>query len=317
MRRVLAAGLALTLLLPLVPRQADAFAWLIRFFIGTEVRGAALGGVARGIVGNGFRQLAAGGGRALIRAEASAGLRAAAARRVVVHRGQERMLNLFGRRTFRIGGAAGEATGSAVVEGDLLVFRAGTTRIGFAQWESEGLVLYRANGVRVARLVDEAERVVAYDAEGNYLGQFIKEQVEDALKDVFIDALGNRHTEFVVPDPRPGQAIPEAERDYSYAPDGSTLGYSAITDGTLRVFAPDGGELARGVMEHGVLVIYDQMGERRGSFRPEGADILALDADDQVIGAIRQQGGRAVYFEQGKEVARAAVELVGPSSTRP
>ncbi len=290
-----------------VPQRAEAFitAVLGRMLFRGAIRSLfratarrAVGGFARRrIVSTGFRRLASGGGRRLIRSEVSAAMRAAQARRVSASVGRQRMRKLLGTRTFKIRDRAGRVVGQAAAEGDLLVFRQGSRRLGFAQWEADNLVLYRSNGRRLVRLKEARDRVMVYDNENNYLGQFIEEQIQDAVVNYFVDAMGQRHDDFVVPEPRPGLEIPEPERHYSYDDSGSAIGYSAIRDGMLLVFDADGVELMRGILEENVLIFYDENGEKRGEFRQEGDRIVAMDEDGTQIGYIVKEAGRVAYYE--------------------
>lgn len=261
----------------------------------------AIGGVARrSIVRGGFRRLASGGGQRLIRAEVSAAMRKAQARRVSASVGRQRMRKRLGGRTYKIRDRAGRVIGQAAVEDDLLVFRQGSRRLGFAQWEGEDLVLYRSSGRRLVRLKETRGRVMVHDEDNNYLGQFIEEQIQDAVVNYFIDAMGERHQTFVLPEARPGTEIPEDERTYSYDPSGSAIGYSTIRDGILLVFDTDGVELMRGALEEDVLVFYDDEGEKRGEFRQIGDRIVATDEVGAQVGYIVVENDRAVYYDESE-----------------
>lgn len=298
-RVLLVSFLGLALALPLAPRQAEAwfFGFFARIFFSSGARSAA-GGVARGLAGNaartGFRQLARGGGRQLIRARARAATRAVRQRAVAAPKGQLRMQRLFGKKPYVKRGANGQITRSATVEGDLLIFREAGRKVGFAQWEKQGLILYRADGRRVARLLESDNRVLAYDNQGNYLGQFIEEVVEDQISRYFVDALGQRHETMSVPPPKT-ETSPSQKRFYSHAEDGSITGYSMLVDGMLVICAPDGTELARGVWEESSLVLYDLLGEKQGEFRREGDTIMAYDAKGNNVGYIAEENGQAVF----------------------
>lgn len=314
-RKPLVVLLICLLLVPALPEPSDAglFGFLVRAFIGRSVRRAAVGGVWRSLtrsaVRGGLRSMARGAGRRMIRSQARSALQRAEARRLVVHRGQERMRKILSQRAFDIRDQRGRVIGKAALESDVLVFRAQGRRVAFAQWEKNGLHLYRANGQRVARITDQDGRVLVYDERGRYLGQFIEDLVEDQVVEFFVDALGNRHEQLYLGGGYPGLEIPESERHYSYSPAGESVGFSAIREGVLYVYDAEGGELIRGVLEEGLLVLYDAEGEVRGSFRLDGERIVALDESGSEVGYIQDQDGKALYFEAGTSEPSAWVEL--------
>lgn len=313
MKRWVVMLLALLMFLPPVPAEANPLLWAFRVFFGSSVRRAAVGGVARGMLRTGsgvtgLRRLVAGSGRTLIRREVDDALRIAARRRVVVHRGRERLMQLAGRQTSYVYRAEAGHLKTAAVEGDVLVFRQGAARLGFAQWEKDGLVLYRSNGQRIARLADESERVLVYDDAGEYIGQFINELIEDQIVQIFVDKLGRRLEKLTLPASSvPPQ--PVTARHVAYQADGSEAGYSEIRDGILFVFAPDGAEMARGVLEDDQLIIYDTEGEKLGSFVRHGGAISALDVTGQPVGHLVPEGERVLYYENGAGEPQAWVTI--------
>jgi len=303
MKKIAIIFLLVTVVFPTAPRQADAWVWgFLRFFAGVGARRAAVGGIVRStVVRSGFRQLARRGGKQLFAGRTNAALRAARARRIYVHRGQERMRRLFSNKPYKIRDAKGKVIGKATVEGETLVFRnAQSRKLGFAQWEEGGLILYRANGKRVARLSDKNHRVIAYNNDNNYLGQFIKEQVEDQIVQFFVDAMGQRHDYFVLPIEQAGKDIPEPQRYYSYDPNGNVVGFSALQDGILYVYDAQGVELMRAVLEENSIVLYDVLGEKRGEFRQEQDKIVAYDEHNKAVGYIVMEESKAVYYECDK-----------------
>ncbi|MDM8545875.1 hypothetical protein QUF61_05240 [Candidatus Venteria ishoeyi] len=290
---LLVSGLSVSLL----PRQADAwiFGFFARGFFTTTARVAA-GGVSRGVVRSGFRQLAKGGGKKILQRRSATLLSKAKTRRVHVHQGQARMQRLFGKKPYTVRNKQGRIISSATVKGDKLIFREAGKQTGFAQWEKNGLMLYRSDGQKLARLHNLDNRLLAYDRDEQYLGQFIKEQIEDQIINYFVDALGNRHDYMPVPQISSGQQLPESERIYGYADDGSISGYSSFKDGILYVYNAKGVELAHVVREADILVVYDLQGEKQGSFKQQADKILAYDANDQLVGYIVDQDGKVVFL---------------------
>lgn len=252
--------------------------------------------MASGAARSGFRQLARGGGRQLIRHQAHAATRAARTR--AIPRGQARMQRVFGSRPYQVRGANGQVVRSASVEGDLLVFREAGRKVGFAQWEREGLVLYRADGRRMAKLLESDNRLLAYDNQGNYIGQFIEEMVQDQLTRYFVDSLGQRHAtmDLSALPTTPNTSEATQQRFYSHAEDGSVAGYSMLVDGMLQVFDAAGQQVAYGAWEAQQLVLYDVLGEKLGAFRQEGENIVAYDTQGKRVGHIEQQQGKAVFL---------------------
>ena len=227
------------------------------------------------------------------------------------------MRRLLSQRAFEIRDLRGRIVGRAVAEGDLLVFRSQGRRIAFAQWERDGLHLYRANGRPVARIVERDQRVLVYGERGRYLGQFIEDVIEDQIVGYFVDALGQRHEQFLLEDGSPGLEVPEKDRYYSYSLDGDPGGFSTIRDGILYVYDDNGAELIRGVLEDQVLVLYDSEGEVQGYFRESGDRILAFDEAGVEIGHIAAAEGGAVHFyESGSTEPSLRVESSRDGTSR-
>ncbi len=284
--------------LPLAPQPAEAwvFGFFVRGLFGVGARSAA-GGVARGMASGaartGFRQLARGGGQQLLRNQARTATRAARTR--AIPSGQARMQRVFGSRPYQVRSANAQVLRSATVEGDLLVFREAGRKVGFAQWEREGLVLYRADGRRMAKLLESDNRLLAYDNQGNYIGQFVEEIIEEQLTRYFVDSLGQRHATMDL-SAVPAVSQSQQQRFYSYAEDGSVAGYSMLVDGMLQVFDAAGQQVAYGAWEAQQLVLYDVLGDKLGVFRQEGEKIIAYDTQGKRVGHIEQQHGKAVFL---------------------
>ncbi len=311
--------LIVLLLTPAVPRQAEAnpFVWIVRGLAGGSIRRAAVGGVARSFgrsfARSGIRSVARGAGRSMIRSQVRRSLRSAGARRVTAHPGQSRMHKLFGRKSFEIRNARGRVIGRASVEGDRLVFRTESRKVGFAQWEKDGLHVYRASGRRVARITDKDDRILVFDDRNRYLGQFIQDLIEDQIIESFVDAMGEQHDHLVLTGDYPGLEVPERDRHYSYTSDSTATGFSTIRDGILYVYDEEGAELIRGVMEENILVLYDDTGEVRGTFKEDGELIVAYGKNGQRVGHIAIEEDRAVYYEEEEDAPSAWVELTRSS----
>ena len=298
--RVFSLLLAFTLVLPLAPGRADA--WVFALFaraLGSGVARAVSSGairvLGRNAVRSGFRHLARGAGRRLIRTRVTRAMRQVGRRRVAFSQGRSRMLQLFGKKPLVRRGARGQVLRSAVVEGDELVFREGARKLGFAQWENEGLALYAVDGRRLARLKPTDGRIMAYDTAGKYLGQFVEQVVNKGVERFFVDAQGRRMESMPVTVGAKGDDVSDSKRFESYDEQGRLAGYSRLEDGMLAIYDATCGKLGYGAWEGDSLVVYDVVGNKQGEFRKRGDVIVAFDDQGKETGRIVTEQGRAVF----------------------